>query len=298
MHTATSPFPNSQTMPRDLRSGGPAEAGAGKTYPVDPEAVKRLKAHINGKATPPAEQPQTAVPSVKRTSQVEEPVVDLPDVSDPGAIYPPAAIAAARHEMAKNEPRGRRVTQVFTPEVVAVWLTWLDDDVPLTWIAEHNGLMPTTYETVNRYIEKHRSAAERIRRSKGVAAETAVSQPVQLAQAPIAPPAETAAVTAQAVPTLVDVGPEMTTLVDAAPQPDPEPTAEESAVEEPVEPDTAVAPFVPEKPENLPAFLDRDYASRRPGPGDALAALAALVNNEQLRVRGSVKLNLEIEFGE
>ena len=171
-------------MPRDLRGGGPAEAGAGKIYPVDPEAVKRLKAHINGKAEPPAEQPQTAVPSVKRTSQVEEPVVDLPDVSDPGAIYPPAAIAAARQEMAKTEPRGRRVGSVFTPDVVAVWLTWLDDDVPLTWIAEHNGLMPTTYETVNRYIEKHRSVAERIRRGKGVAVETAVSQPDQLAQEP------------------------------------------------------------------------------------------------------------------
>jgi hypothetical protein len=65
---------------------------------------------------------------------------------------------------------------------------------------------------------------------------------------------------------------------------------------EPLE--TAVAPFAVEHSENLPTFLDREYRPQRPGPGDALAALAALVNNEQLRIKGSVKLNLEIEFGE
>ena len=285
MHTATSPFPNSQTMPRDLRSGGPAEAGAGKTYPVDPEAVKRLKAHINGKAAPPAEQPQTAVPSVKRVGPAK--AAAFPTKIDP-TRYSPEVIAAAQTQEGVD---GRRdIASVLTDEVLAIWSA---SGLSTKMIAKkaYNGLIEIAQSQASRYLRSYRERVES-------QAETAVSQPVQLAQAPTTPPAETAAITARAVPTLVDDEPETSTLVDTAPQPDPEPAAEESAVEEPVEPDTAVAPFVPEKPENLPAFLDRDYAPRRPGPGDALAALAALVNNEQLRVRGSVKLNLEIEFGE
>ena len=285
MHTATSPFPNSQTMPRDLRSGGPAEAGAGKTYPVDPEAVKRLKAHINGKAAPPAEQPQTAVPSVKRVGPAK--AAAFPTKIDP-TRYSPEVIAAAQTQEGVD---GRRdIASVLTDEVLAIWSA---SGLSTKMIAKkaYNGLIEIAQSQASRYLRSYRERVES-------QAETAVSQPVQLAQAPTTPPAETAAITARAVPTLVDDEPETSTLVDTAPQPDPEPAAEESAVEEPVEPETAVAPFVPEKPENLPAFLDRDYAPRRPGPGDALAALAALVNNEQLRVRGSVKLNLEIEFGE
>jgi len=200
-------------------------------------------------------------------------------VSDPAAIYPTNAVAQAKNEMTKAEPRGRRVTRVFTPEVVAVWLGWLDNDVPITWIAEHNGLMPTTYETVNRYIDKHRAAAERIRRSEGRTAETAVAQPSAA---------------------LVDTEPEKSTVMKTAvAQPALEQETDKAPTEEPAQPETALETFTPEKPENLPAFLDRDYApARPPGPGDALATLAALVNNEQLRVKGSVKLNLEIEFGE
>ena len=286
MHTATSPFPNSQTMPRDLRSGGPAEAGAGKTYPVDPEAVKRLKAHINGKAAPPAEQPQTAVPSVKRVGPAK--AAAFPTKIDP-TRYSPEVIAAAQTQEGVD---GRRdIASVLTDEVLAIWSA---SGLSTKMLAKkaYNGLIEIGQSQASRYLRSYRERVES-------QVETGVPQPVQLAKVPTTPLAETATAVAQPVSTLVDVGPEMTTLVDAAPQSDPEPTAEESAAEEPAEPDTAVAPFVPEKPENLPAFLDRDYAPRRqPGPGDALATLAALVNNEQLRVRGSVKLNLEIEFGE
>lgn len=284
MHTVTNPLPKS-TMPRDLRSGGPAEAGAGKTYPVDPEAVKRLKAHINGKATPRAEQPQTAVPSVKRVGPAK--AAAFPTKIDPRR-YSPEVIAAAQTQEGVD---GRRdIASVLTDEVLAIWSA---SGLSTKMLAKkaYNGLIEIGQSQASRYLRSYRERVES-------QVETGVPQPVQLAKVPTTPLAETATAVAQPVSTLVDVGPEMTTLVDAAPQSDPEPTAEESAAEEPAEPDTAVAPFVPEKPENLPAFLDRDYAPRRPGPGDALAALAALVNNEQLRVRGSVKLNLEIEFGE
>jgi hypothetical protein len=46
----------------------------------------------------------------------------------------------------------------------------------------------------------------------------------------------------------------------------------------------------------FPTFFDRDYRSQ-PRPGDALGVLVQLLNDERITVKGSVKLNVEIEFG-
>lgn len=93
-----------------------------------------------------------------------------------------------------------------------------------------------------------------------------------------------------------------TAVIESAPEPVAEAAAEAPAADllpkpeiEPLE--TAVAPFQVERPENLPTFFDRDYRPHRPGPGDALGALVQLLNDERITVKGSVKLNVEIEFG-
>lgn len=81
---------------------------------------------------------------------------------DPTTVYPAHIVEAAWEEMEK-QPMGRRVKHVFTPEVVAVWLDWLDQGKSVQWIAENNGLIPTTHQTVRSYIEKHRREANRLR---------------------------------------------------------------------------------------------------------------------------------------
>lgn len=264
MHTVANPFPDSKKMPTDLRGSGPAAAGAGKTYPVDPAAVERLKAHINGQ--------KAAAPVSRRAAA---------DVVDPEKIYPPAVIAAAKVQMAKPA-RGRRYGDVLTPAVLEIWHQWQRrDGKTLGWIAKNNGLIdlqPNSLSTILKKYRKERKTAQPTPAPVPTEPETAVAEPV-------ATLAETKVDAEPGTVTKVDE----TAVTEAAPLPESEMGAGE----------TAVAPFVPKKPENLPAFLDRDYAPARPlGPGDALATLAALVNDQSLRVRGSVKLNLEIEFGE
>lgn len=84
---------------------------------------------------------------------------------DPTAVYPARVVEAAWGEMEK-EPMGRRCKNVFTPEVVAVWLDWIDQGKSQLWIAEHNGLMPTSYATVLSYVARHRDDAEQLRSSE------------------------------------------------------------------------------------------------------------------------------------
>ena len=270
MHTATNHFNGNNATPRDLRSDGPAAAGAGRTYPVDPVAVQRLKAHIDGKQTAAAPV-QTAVPSVKRADPAN--VAAFPTKINPRR-YSPEVIAAAR---AQENVDGRRdIASVLTDEVLAIWS---NSGLTTKLIAKksYNGLIEITQSQASRYLRNYR---ERLKAQTG----TAVAQPIELVESPVAHTVTSEA--AVAPPTLA---PELPAEPEAAIA-----AAPETAVsEEPV-----VEPFAVQKPENLPAWLDRDYAPPRPGPGDALAALAALVNNEQLRVRGSVKLNLEIEFGD
>lgn len=281
MHTATNHFNGNNATPRDLRSDGPAAAGAGRTYPVDPVAVQRLKAHIDGKQTAAAPV-QTAVPSVKRADPAN--VAAFPTKINPRR-YSPEVIAAAR---AQENVDGRRdIASVLTDEVLAIWS---NSGLTTKLIAKksYNGLIEITQSQASRYLRNYR---ERLKAQTG----TAVAQPIELVESPVAHTVTSEA--AVAPPTLA---PELPAEPEAAIAAAPETAVtaastgpETAVVEEPV-----VEPFAVQKPENLPAWLDRDYAPPRPGPGDALAALAALVNNEQLRVRGSVKLNLEIEFGD
>ncbi len=212
---------------------------------------------------------ETAVPS---TSQKNG---DAPAV-DPAAIYPAEVIKAARKQATV---KGRRdLVSVFTPEVLAVWHRWHEEDGrTMAWIAKHNGLLPITTQQVSDYLRKYRDELATPTELVEAAPETAVSPPSM----PTGPIPDAAAPVEDVEP------PEETAVADADPEPKPE-----------IEPlQTAVAPFAAEKPENLPNFFDREYRPQRPGPAEAFAALAALAGNEQLRVRGSVKLNLEIEFG-
>lgn len=261
MHTAVNHFNGNDATPRDLRSDGPAAAGAGKTYPVDPVAVQRLKAHVNGKKTAAA-----ATPAETDGTAVGRGVA----LVDPEPLYPASVIAAAK---AQEQATGRRnLAKVLTDEVLAIWDGWNQSGTSMNEIGkkEKNGLLELASVEVSRYLRQYRKRL----------AKNTTAEPTETAVAPPAPelPAEPEA------------------AASAAPQ-------AAAVTEAPTNPETAVAeqtaePFTVQKPENLPAWLDRNYAPPRPGPGDALAALAALVNNEQLRVRGSVKLNLEIEFGE
>lgn len=89
-----------------------------------------------------------------------------PGEFDPASVYPAQAVEAAWEEMEK-EPMGRRVKNVFTPEVVAVWLDWIDQGKSLLWIAENNGLVPTSYMTARSYVVRYRSEAEQLRSGEG-----------------------------------------------------------------------------------------------------------------------------------
>jgi len=287
MHTATDPFSSRVSpFPRDLRGNSAAGCGAGKIYPVDPEAVANLKAILaneperirpllrDEKVTvvgqPRKKATETAVPASQRDAkgvtqmdQTEETAVY--PTAKAGELYPPEVISAARREMAKENPRARRLANVITADVVAVWLGWLDEGKAIDWIRQNNELMPLSFETVTRYIDKYRAGVERQEiNTKHKKPETSVPEPE-----PVPVAAETAV---------------------SEPDPQPEQPTEEAQ--------TAVA-YVPEKPENLPAFLDRDYAPRRAAsPGIALGDLVRLLDNEKVKVKGSLSLNVEIEFGD
>lgn len=241
-----------------------------------------------------------------------------PPVLDPTAVYPAEIIQAAKEQEASG---GRRdLTKVLTDDVLAIWHQWYTEGgLSAAGIAKKavNGLIDIHQTQVSAYLAKYRerlAVAELDQWPEPIKWPAPVSEPdpksiTQTAAVPSTSPGRKAVVVKQAVideppPTPAPIeAPETAVAETAVIEPAPEPVAEAPAADplpkpeiEPLE--TAVAPFAVEHSENLPTFLDREYRPQRPGPGDALAALAALVNNEQIRVRGSVKLNLEIEFGE
>lgn len=74
MQSVTNHFPNNKATPGDLRGSGPAAAGAGKIYPVNPAAVAKLKAHLgNGAASS-----KTAVPVTPPSEQARQNLPQLP----------------------------------------------------------------------------------------------------------------------------------------------------------------------------------------------------------------------------
>jgi hypothetical protein len=304
MNMAANPFPNSTAAaPRDLRS----VARAVKTHEVDPAIVADFKAQLSQlpprirpllrdekvtvvgqprKAAP--EQPAaeatkgaTMEPETKNLNELQArsqngqtapTVVGAPATSrkvtklaiDPAETYPASAIEAVRNEAAKNGRRNLR--NILTDDVLAIWHAWNNSGKTMNWIAEHNSLLELNSSQVGKYLRKYREGLE------------AAERPT-----PMPPPAPIEEPAATAVP---DADPEPAT------EPGPLPKPEIEALQ------TAVEPFAAERPENLPSFFDRDYRPQHPGPGDALAALAALVNDQSLRVKGSVEMNLRIEFGE
>lgn len=306
------------TMPRDLRGGGPADAGAGKTYDVDPAAVERLKAHIAAKqAAPPVASP-TAVPAVRRRAE-PEPAEAAPAVAEPvepTTLYPTAVIKAAKEQEQAN---GRRnLAKVLTDDVLAIWDRWNNDGMSMNAISQktNNGLIELAQSEVGRYLRRYRerldvaqldafpepvtqSAAETVTETAAPAPPTSPGRKaVVVKKAVIEPqpePEPAADVRAQtpapepAAP-VIEPAPETTPVTVEAETPLPKPEIE------PLE--TAVEPFAPQRPENLPPWLDRQWAPPpAPRPGDALGALVQLLNDERITVKGSVKLNVEIEFG-
>ena len=299
------------TMPRDLRSGGPADAGAGTIYEVDPAAVARLKQHIAQKQ---AAAPVTAPPAASQTAVSAEPTPDTTG-PDPAALYPAAVIAAAREQ---EQATGRRnLASVLTDDVLAVWDRWNSDGMSTHTISKkaNNGLIELGQSDVRRYLlsyrkrlavaeldhfpEPTRPAAATPEPKTAVPSTSPGRKAVVVHQAvgskpALAEPAPTEPTTAAPAPTPAEPVAPPPPVAAAADDPAPLPKPEVEALE------TAVEPFAIQRPENLPPWLDRQWAPPPPAPrpGDALAALASLVNNEQLRIKGSVKLNLEIEFGE
>lgn len=310
MHTVTNHLPSNGTMPRDLRGGGPADAGAGKTYDVDPAAVARLKQHMAAKqqaaptgpvSTPPAPATATAAP----------------EAVDPATLYPAAVIEAAKEQ---EQATGRRnLTAVLTDDVLAIWVRWSESGISATKIAQklHNGLIDVHPSQVATYLAKYRERQEEAAMATLPQPETAVAPPAPAAEPVTKKPRLTgpggkAVVVKQAViddtpaPAPVEE-PETAVAETAVIEPAPEPVAE-AAAEAPaadplpkpeIEPlETAVEPYTPQRPENLPPWLDRQWAPPpAPRPGDALGALVQLLNDERITVKGSVKLNVEIEFG-
>lgn len=318
MQTASNPFPSTNPFPRDLRSGGPNLAGAGNFYDVDPEAVANFKKIIAGQprrirpllrgekvtavgqprkkgatkmnqtqtaqgdgtrlTDPDAKEKLTALLE-KRKAGAQESAAAPPASSgeiDPATHYPPEVIEAAK---AQERVGGRRdLASVLTDDVLAVWHKWNESGISAKKIGQklHNGLIDVTQSQVSKYLRRYR---ERLATQPN---RTAATSPTQLIKEP-----KVKLVTEKAEKTAVS-------------RPDPEPVTETTPAPKPeIEAmQTAVEPFAVEKPENLPTFFDREYRPPRPSPGDALATLAALVNDQSLRVKGSVKLNLEIEFGD
>lgn len=136
---------------------------------VKPEGAKPMK-------------PTATQMSVNGKTAVIEPPLAKPEPPvatnnfDPANFYPAYAIEAADAEMEKN-PRSRRCGKVFTAEVVAVWLDWLDEGKSALWIAEYNGLMPTSHVTVQSYVAKYRDEAEQLRSSESWSKAAAPNKP-------------------------------------------------------------------------------------------------------------------------
>lgn len=217
MHTAVNHFNDNNAMPRDLRGDGPAAAGAGKTYAVDPAAVARLKAHVDGQKTA-----QTAVPSVSQTAPEPAARGEQPTA----ALYPAAVIEAAKKQ---EQATGRRsLAKVLTDDVLAIWDSWnINEGMSLSAIGQkaNNQLIEVAAVEVGRYLRKYRS-----RRAAGAAAETAVAQP-----APVQP----------AEPTAPEAALQETAVTEALPETAAEPFAVQKPKDLPTWLDRDYAPLRP-----------------------------------------------------
>lgn len=133
-----------------------------KMTPVEISKPTSLAASLpNGHTAAVLESPPPPVSPQRKSA--------APGEFDPTAVYPAHIVEAAWEEMEK-QPMGRRVKHIFTPEVVAVWLDWLEQGKPMSWIAENNGLIPTTHLTAKSYVDKHRDKANQLRGGEGWAA--------------------------------------------------------------------------------------------------------------------------------
>jgi len=138
-------------MPRDLRTGDPDSAGAGKFYDVEPEAFEKFKSIL-------AEKEAASVRTVKGANMKgkDNSEVDL-------SIYPAEVVTAAKVEAAKPDKRARRYGDVFTPEVVAIWQEWKEKDGrSIGWIGENNGLLDVPDTVVQWRLLMHSSRYRRL----------------------------------------------------------------------------------------------------------------------------------------
>lgn len=87
------------------------------------------------------------------SNEIDKTTSDYPPVV-PEELYPASAIYEAEEQM-RGSSRSRRLQGVFTPEVCAVFWKWKNEGRPLEWIAKHNGLVPTTLPTLERYMRIH-----------------------------------------------------------------------------------------------------------------------------------------------
>ena len=274
-----------RAYPTDLRGLSPLEAGGGKIYPVDPEAVRKLREFHEQKAVEETQakevmarlERQLKAKGKKMNSKpvVIEQTAEEPATAVADGLYSAEVRAAAAEQMAK-EPTKRRYGKVLTPAVLDIWQRWIDEGKSPEWIAENNGLIPVTSPTVRNQLANHRRDS----------AKTAVSsKPPKAKRRPV----ETAVSTPAPAAAAVEVIAPETAVSEPEPVPDQTPTEEPEPVQN--------GRFVATKPDNLPAFLDHDNRPA-PRPLDGLAALLQLVQSDQVRIRGSVKLNIEVDFGD
>lgn len=227
--------------------------------------------------TPAPETNRKAAASTPHLKPESEPIT-----VNPAEIYPASVIRAAKKQ---TKVKGRRnLSAVLTDDVLAIWDRWnTEDGRSCVWIGKkvNNGLIEVANNEVGRYLRQYRERQEEAAMAFLPQPETAVIGESATNDADAPEP-----------PTKVDTATADAPIETPVREPAPEQELEIESLE------TAVSPFKVERPENLSTFFDRDYRPQRQGPGDALATLAALVNSEQLRIKGSVKLNLEIEFGD
>ncbi len=248
--------------PRDLREYLPT---AGRIYPVDPAAVERFKRitaereaetdrrrqamAISRSGQKPIKKQKTAV--FNQTPKKEVPMIDT-------SLYPPEVVKAAAAELEKS-PTGRRFKKVFTAEVAAVWRDMLKQGKTIGWIADFNGLAPTSPETVKAVLNKYSDTASQPK-----------PKPTQLP--------DTQKPNLNGKPTTEDNP--ITTSPPVVPEPAP---VNENA-----------RPFIPD----LPDFFRRDYLPpvQVAKPAAGLDTLIELLRDEHVEIEGEVNLNLTIRI--
>lgn len=288
---ARSLISRNDSMPRDLRAGSSDGAGAGNFYEVSPCAATRLKIILalrerrkrpllNKLSVVKSDKPEAGVKKEGVVVMSEKTGVDL-------SVYPEEVVEAAKVELAKEEKRARRYADVFTPEVVAVWQAWKENGRSVEWIGQNNGLIKVSGTVVHTYMFKHRDAALAIRGKVGFAEENAAKK-AKLAggQETVVP--ET---TVQPVKATAEPEPPVHEGEDQA-----QPDLGTAAADDAMQPVSNIQPYMPTKPANLPAYLDRDYQPV-PRVGDTLGNLIRLLNDERVTIEGEVDLKLKIKFG-